>query len=146
VLSNGGGANQFRSAIRRGFLEIVFEGKARALDDLESGLALEKKTLAEGRARIGPVDAAWMDPLLGAYDNAHLGRVVVRKKGDKYEADVGEWKSEVGKYTGQDGTVSIVTTQPPYAGLELVPRTADGKSTLVVEAGQHQYVFQRAAK
>ncbi|MBX3155622.1 MAG: beta-lactamase family protein [Deltaproteobacteria bacterium] len=146
LLTNGGGANELRSAIQRAFLETVFEGKARAMDDLTAALAREAKSISEGKTRLSPADPAWLDPLLGPYDNADLGRVSLRKKGTGYEVDVGEWRSAVAKYTGQDGTVSVVTTQPPFAGLPLVPRTQDGKQVLILDAGQHQYVFVRAAK
>lgn len=55
--------------------------------------------------------------------------------------DAGEWKSEIGKKTDRDGVVKLVTTKPPYAGIVLLPRQEDGKTVLVLDAGQQVYTF-----
>jgi hypothetical protein len=47
---------------------------------------------------------------------------------------------------GADGTVKLVTTSAPLAGIELIPRDVDGRVVLVLEDGQHPYIFERAAK
>jgi hypothetical protein len=40
-----------------------------------------------------------------------------------------------------DGTISFVTLRPGVLGFEFVAGTQDGKRTLTVRDGQHDYVF-----
>lgn len=152
VLTNAGAANGFRDAVRRAFLETIFEGKAEAKERLTTSRALLDKALAEERALIAPADPAWIAPYLGGWDNPSLGHLELRlqppARGAKaaapvYELDAGEWKTEVGKKTDRDGTVKLVTTLPPYVGFELVPRTEGDQTTLVLDAGQQVYTFTR---
>jgi hypothetical protein len=148
VLTNAGAANSFRGAVRRGFLEIVFEGRPLARENLTLSIDRVQKALAEELKLIAPADEAWIGPLLGAYDNPSLGRLELRRKPkteDAYELDAGEWKTDVARKTDRDGTVTIVTTLPPYVGFELVPRTVGGQTVLVLDAGQQVYTFTPAA-
>lgn len=147
VLTNAGAANAYRNAVRRAFLEVVFDGKAEARDHLAQSVARAEQLLADERALVTEADPAWIGPLLGAYDNPALGHLEVRAKpGGGYELDAGEWKSDLGKKTARDGTVELITTAPPYVGFELVPRTTGGATTLTLDAGQQVYVFSPAAR
>jgi hypothetical protein len=40
-----------------------------------------------------------------------------------------------------DGTISFVEADPPLAGFEFVRGEKDGKRTLIVRDGQHEYIF-----
>lgn len=147
VLANGQGANSFTAAVRRAFFEIFFDGKPEAKENLTTAIAQRAQVLAEEVKLIAAPDAAWIDPLLGTYENADLGTIKLARKGKAVVFDAGEWKSEIGKKTDRDGVVKLVTTKPPYVGIVLLPKQEDGKTVLVLDAGQQVYTFTpRAAK
>jgi len=150
VLANGGAANSFRSAVRRGFLEIVYDGKPLARENLATSIERSHKDLAEELALHEVNFDAWIAPMLGGYDNPALGHLELRKVtmgkapgpvATAFELDAGEWTTRVVKKTDRDGTVKLITTEPPYLGLELVPTLVDGQTTLVLDAAQQVYAF-----
>jgi CubicO group peptidase (beta-lactamase class C family) len=145
VLTNTGDAGAFLGAVNRRLVEILFDGAPEAKQILATRVKLDAEARTEEMKLIGEADAAWFDPLIGAWTTPGLGRIELRR--DRKQGpvlDAGEWKVTVGKKTGRDGTVSLVSTGVPIVGLELVPRQADGRSVLVLDAGQHDYVFERA--
>lgn len=143
VLSNAGGANAFREAVRRRFFELVFDGKPLAQAQLTATMANSKKLLDETRALIkNPVDAEWMNRLVGRYVNDDLGALELRRDGAGYVLDAGEWSCAVTQEKDRDETEKLLVTGAPYAGFELVPRVENGKTALVLQAGQLRYVFE----
>jgi hypothetical protein len=70
---------------------------------------------------------------------------VLRAEKARAVLDAGEWKVPVGKKTDRDGTVKLISTGGMIPGLELIPREQDGRPVLVLEDGQHGYVFVREA-
>lgn len=145
VLSNAGGANAFREAVRRRFFELAFDGKPEAQEQLTATMANSKKLMDEMRALIkSPTDTGWMNRLVGRYVNDDLGALELRRDGAGYVLDAGEWSCAVTQETDRDKTDKLLVTGAPYAGFELVPRQENGKSALVLQAGQLRYVFEQA--
>lgn len=143
VLSNAGGANTFHQAVRRRFFELAFDGKPEAQEQLTATMANSKKLMDETRALIkSPVDTAWMNRLVGRYSNDDLGALELRRDGAGYVLDAGEWSCAVTQETDRDNTDKLLVTGAPYAGFELVPRFDNGKTALVLQAGQLRYVFE----
>ncbi len=145
ILSNAGDGGMFLGAVNRRFLEVLFDGKPEARETLAARIKLDHDGRVEGLKLVGEADAAWFDPLIGAWTAPGLGRIELRR--DRRAGptlDAGEWKVTVGKKTGRDGTISLVTTGVPIVGLELVPRQVDGRTVLSLDGGQHEYVFERA--
>jgi CubicO group peptidase (beta-lactamase class C family) len=144
VLANAGGANAFRNAVRRRVLELLFDGSPEAVDDLAAAMQRQQKVTDEEWALVQPdPDPAWFAELSGAWAAPGLGRIELRTEKGKAIFDAGEWKVTAGKKVDRDGTVKLVTTGVPVAGLELIPRDEGGKKVLVLDAGQHSYVFER---
>jgi CubicO group peptidase (beta-lactamase class C family) len=145
VLTNAGYSNAFQAAVRRRVLELLFDGKPEAADDLAQWKQRRAQTLAEEWALIQEQpDPAWFAGLAGAWRTDGLGRIELRADGKGGAVlDVGEWSVTVGQKTDRDGTVKLVTTGTPWPGFELVPGEANGKTTLLLDAGQKQYVFER---
>ena len=79
--------------------------------------------------------------LAGKYANASLGEIAVTVAAGKTVFDFGEFKSEVGTIKNPDGTISFSTIVTGLSGLDFVAGTADGKPTLTMRDGQHEYVF-----
>lgn len=147
LLTNAGGGNAFRRAVRRRFLEILFDGKPTAQTVMTAAHARAKQALDETIALIKPTpDPAWMGKLVGKYHNADLGGLEVRKQGETYVLDVGEWKSPAGQEVDLDKTEKLILTGAPFAGFDVVPRQENGKTVLVLDGGQVEYVFAPVAK
>jgi CubicO group peptidase (beta-lactamase class C family) len=142
VLSNGGGANALRAAVRRAFIEIVFEGKKQARENLTAALANRETQLAELRGRISDPEPAWIDPLLGTYRAAGLGEITLAKDRDGYRLDAGEWHSRLAREVERNGTEFLTTVAPPYIGIDLQPKKRGDKTVLELDAGQQVYTFE----
>ena len=143
VLTNAGQANSYRAAVHRAFLEIVFEGAPQAKENLTKSLERFQRIIADEKPLLVP-DPAWLKQHVGKYTNDSLGTIEVRAVGNGAVLDAGEWKSTLERKVDRDGTAKLATTQPPYVGIELTPRTEDGATLLVLDAGQQVYKFTRA--
>ena len=146
ILTNSTNAGPLLGAVNRRLLELLFDGKREAKDNLATEMRIEAEQRAEALKLIGEADPAWFDPLAGRWFAPGLGRIELRRDKRGATFDVGEWKVGVKKKTDRDGTVKIITTGPLISGLEIEPRQVDGKQVLVITTGQHEYVFERAKK
>ena len=146
ILTNAGDSGGFNGAVHRRLLELLFDGRAEAAENLAARVKLDGQERGEQLALVSPPEPAWFDPLAGRWFAPGLGSIELRRDRRGAVLDAGEWKSTVGKKTDRDGTVKIITTGVPIVGLELEPRERDGRPVLVVSAGQHEYVFERARK
>lgn len=145
VLTNAGQANEFRSAVRRRLLEILFDGRDEAKESLAFSLS-QRRTLMEkviGETDFTP-ERSWLESLVGAYDNPSLGHVDVRlDETGGATFDAGEWKSPLARWRGPDGVAQVILTGAPFAGLGFLPGEKDGRPTLNLELSQQRYVFER---
>jgi hypothetical protein len=142
ILTNGDPGWLIRSEFRRKLLEVLYDG----LPEADANISAEAKQwfdglAAERRLMTIPADATEAGKLATRYSSDALGTIAVSKNGAATVFDFGEWKSEVASRKNPDGTVSFLTTVPGVSGLELVVGAADGKRTLVLRDGQHEYVF-----
>lgn len=144
VLANAGSANAFRSAMRRRFLELLFDGRAEAMENLKWALERRKEAYAKDAARVTtPPNSAWVTSLAGRWTNASLGAITIRKDKELALLDAGDFKVHFGEKTGEDGAKSIFGVDPPWMGLELLVEQKDGTTTLLLDAAQQKYVFTR---
>jgi CubicO group peptidase (beta-lactamase class C family) len=142
ILTNGDAGADIRTQFRRKLLEVLFDGKpeadnniAAAAKQLFDGLAAERKLMTI------PADATEAGKLAAHYSSPALGEITVSKKGADTVFDFGEFKSEVASRKNPDGTISFLTIVPGLTGLELVVGNAAGKRTLVLRDAQHEYTF-----
>jgi CubicO group peptidase (beta-lactamase class C family) len=141
LLANVAQANAFRAAVRRRFLEVVFDGRDLAAKNLAFGLERRSKALADQRAKlVEPAPAEFVEAVVGAWTHPSLGRVVVGRKGTGLLVDAGEWKARAVVERQPDGAHVLVLSDPPFAGLEFA---IDG-GAVVLHAGQQTYAFSRA--
>ena len=139
ILSNAQGASPFTSVVQRRLLELVFEGEEKAEKALAHHLKRRNDRIDRELAKLDfTPEPAWISPLLGVYENESLGFLEVRRQGNRYLADVGEWQSEVARYN-HAGQSTLVLLGPPVAALQLQVRD----QSLLLEAGQQKYVFRR---
>lgn len=145
ILTNGDDGFRMRRPFLRRLLELLFEGKPEAAEDMAASARQSKAQIAKERERlVVPAAAEPAGRLASRYRNAALGELTVRREGGATIFDFGEWKSEVASRRNDDGTLSFVTIEPTLSGIELVVADRDGKRRLIVRDGQHEYAFEEA--
>ena len=123
---------------RRRLLEVLFDGKPEAAENLQTAVKQWKAYVAKGRERlVVPADPAAAAKLASRYHNAALGDIAVKTANGSTSFDFGEWKSVVASRKNDDGTMSFATIDPGYGGFEFVV----AGNTLVLRDSQHEYVF-----
>ncbi|HMA30143.1 MAG TPA: serine hydrolase [Thermoanaerobaculia bacterium] len=147
ILTNSDSGFALLGPFRRRLLELLFDGKPEAEEQLRVGAEQRKAAIAKERERlVVPADAAEAAKLAPRYVNAALGELTVKKQpGGAVVFDVGEWYSTVASRKNDDGTISFVTIDPAISGFEFVVADKDGKRSLVTRDAQHEYVFNEEA-
>jgi len=142
-VSGPGGA--FNLAVQRRVVEAIFEG-ARPIADTRLAYIVRTRRddIAKTMERVTrEPDAAWVKGLVGAYENADLGKVTVTAGPKGGTFDAGEWKSGLGQKREVDGSVKAVLVDPPMAGMDLLIGGDDPHRTLTLLDDQVKYVFER---
>ncbi len=132
ILTNSDSGAALEGPFQRRLLELLFDGKPEAEDQLRVVAAQRKAAIAKERERlVVPADAAEAAKLAPRYVNAALGELTVKKQpGGSVVFDVGEWYSSVASRKNDDGTISFITIDPAVAGFEFVVADGDGKRAL----------------
>ena len=146
VLTNADSGGWLTGLFTRRLLEVLFDGKPEAAEQLRIGAAQRKADRAKWRERLViPPAANDTSKLAAAYQNEALGRFRVRTQDDATVFDFGPWHSAVASRPNDDGTTSFVSIDPTVDGFNFVVGTKDGKRALTVRDSQHEYVFVEAA-
>jgi CubicO group peptidase (beta-lactamase class C family) len=147
VLMNQGGGNALRSALMRHLVEVLFDGRDEARENLAFGVTRRRDAHAKEMERVVRTpDAAWVEALAGTWSSPGLGTLVIKRDGDRATLDAGEWTTTFGKKTDVDGSTSIYFLDAPYSGFELLlqQKEKEGPKTLLLDMNQQKYVFSRA--
>jgi CubicO group peptidase (beta-lactamase class C family) len=140
ILTNGDQGAALRGPFRRKLMELMFDGKPEAANDVASAAKRLFDNIAAGRKLLTvPADAATSEKLATNYTNEALGTLRVSRDGARTVFDFGEWKSEVATRREPDGSVTFVTITAGMEGLEFIPDAA--RRTLTTRDAQHEYVF-----
>ncbi|MCI0574368.1 MAG: beta-lactamase family protein [Myxococcaceae bacterium] len=143
LLTNVQGDSTFRNAVRRKLLELLYDGRDVAREQLEFALLAQREAAEKQLSRLKPeADAAWLAGLAGSYRHPGLGPITLEVEGASAVVDAGEWRSAVGEKVEPDGTRKLVLLDAPMAGLELLPRQEGGRTVLALELPQQRYVFE----
>jgi CubicO group peptidase (beta-lactamase class C family) len=138
VLTNADTGTALAGTFRRRLLEVLFDGKAEAMESLTSAARDWKANVAKTRERlVVPADPTAASKLAPRYHNAALGGIVVSTANGSTVFDFGEWKSAVASRKNDDGTISFRTIDPGHGGFEFVV----AGNSLVLRDSQHEYVF-----
>ena len=142
VLTNGDLGPSIRTQFQRKLLEVLYDGKPEADENVAQGAKnFFTAQAAERKLLIVPAEPADAAKLAKRYKNASLGEIAVTLKDGKTFFDFGEFKSEVASIKNPDGTISFYTIVPGVEGFAFTVGTADGKPTLTMRDSQHEYVF-----
>jgi len=145
LLTNADNGGMLLRPFMRRLLEILFDGKPEAVADVDSRAARNKAMVAKERERlVVPAATDEVAKLAARYNSSALGELTVKRQGTATVFDFGEWKSTVASRKNDDGTISFITIDPAVSGFELVVANRNGKRSLVIRDGQHEYVFNEA--
>jgi CubicO group peptidase (beta-lactamase class C family) len=142
ILTSADAGRLLEGPFIRKTLEVLYDGKPEAEEDLASSIATRKASIAKERPRrVLPPDPAIVAKLAKHYKNDALGEINVKTNGVSVVFDFGEWKSAVASRKNDDGTDEMVTIDPGVLGFEFVIAEKNGAHALVVRDAQHEYVF-----
>jgi CubicO group peptidase (beta-lactamase class C family) len=146
LLTNSDTGNFLLGPFMRRLLEVLYDGKPEAEGDVAAAAARYKAQVAKERERLQvPADPALVAKLARHYHSEALGDISVHADNTTTVFDFGEWKSEVATRKNDDGSVSFITIDPTNDGFEFVLGEREGKRTLTIRDGQHEYVFTETA-
>jgi CubicO group peptidase (beta-lactamase class C family) len=146
VLTNSDNGGMLLRPLMRRLVEVVFDGKPEAAEDVASRAAAYKAFRAKSRERLViPPDSEQIAKLAARYSSGALGEITVRRKDAATVFDFGEWNSAVASRKNDDGTVSFLSTDPGVIGFEFVVGERGGKRVLILRDAQHEYVFTEAS-
>ena len=142
ILTNSDSGGAMLGTFRRRFLEVLFDGRSEAAEDVARNAENAKAVRAKYREKlVVPPDAEAAGRLASRYKSPELGDLLVKKVGSDVMFDLGEWKSTVASRKNEDGTMSFLTVDPGLGGFEFVELKKNDKRALIVREGQHEYVF-----
>lgn len=141
ILTNADNGGALTGLLRRRLLEVLFDGKPEAVQQLKVAVVQRAASIAKNRERLViPPDAAEVAKLATRYVSPALGEVQVHRQGDAVVFDLGSWRSTVASRRNDDGTTSFIAIDPTL-GFNFVVGERDGKRALIVRGAQHEYAF-----
>lgn len=142
ILTNSDSGGYLSGLFRRRLLEVLFDGKPEAIEQVKALGAQRLANRAKRRERlVVPPDAAEAGKLAARYASPALGTLAVRARENATIFDFGKWSSAVASRKNDDGTLSFVTIDPTVDGFTFVVGERDGKRALVIRDAQHEYPF-----
>jgi CubicO group peptidase (beta-lactamase class C family) len=147
VLTNSDTGYALTNSVKRRLLELLYDGKAEAVEDIASTAKRADADLAKFRSEVTlPVVPAVASKVIGRYANADLGPLTIANEGGKLMLRATSIWAEIGTKTNKDGTTSIVTVSPGFGGADMLVTTRDNKRALVLNDAQHEYAFVEVGK
>jgi CubicO group peptidase (beta-lactamase class C family) len=146
LLTNADNGGMLLYPFMRRLLEVVFDGKPEAVGDVDSAAANHRAFLAKERQRLTvPASKDEVSKLADLYSSSALGQLKIEHQGANTIFEFSGWKSTVASRKNDDGTISFITIDPTRKGFEFVKAERNGKRSLVIRDGQHEYVFSEAS-
>ena len=145
ILTNSDAGQGLLGSLSRRFLEVLYDGKPEAAENVASLVERRDIALAKFRSEIdNPGNPEVLGSLAERYANAALGPLTVRREGGRTYLQSTTIESEVTTKKNEDGTYSIVMISPGLRGSGILVGSKDGKRTLTLDDGQHEYVWVEA--
>jgi CubicO group peptidase (beta-lactamase class C family) len=142
ILTNSETGTVLRNLFVRRLAEILYDGEPRAERELAAA-ADRLRTQRAGfwsRLDLTP-DASATAALARAYTNHELGRLLVTVGTDEVRFATHAWSSRMATRRNADGTLSFVTVEPGFYGIDFMVGRMDDRPTLTVREAQHEYLF-----
>ncbi len=144
VLTNSEYGYALADALKRKLLEVLYNGKPEAAEDVTSTVTRRAASEAKFRSQlVYPVPVASSATIIGSYSNPELGPLKISRDGDRLLLRATSIWSELATKPNDDGTTSIVTISPGIGGESMLIGNKNGLVTLTLNDGQHDYVWQK---
>jgi CubicO group peptidase (beta-lactamase class C family) len=144
MLTNAQAANAYMAAVRRRLVELVLDADQEAEKNFAFGIKQQDESIKKQMTEITVTpDPAFVGPLAGTWTNPRLGTIEIRREGNGFALDAGEWKAPIGEHKDQSGVRRLILTGPPFSGFAFWPQQTDGKAALLFETAQQKYLFER---
>ncbi len=136
------GPAMFDPFLRR-LLEVAYDGKPEAAQQVANAAARMKAQAKANRARLTiPGDPKVLSNLAANYRDSELGNTLtIREQSGAKWVKAGSIKGPVATRKNADGSTSLVSIGPGSIGLEAVVGRVQGARTLTVHDSQHEYVY-----
>jgi CubicO group peptidase (beta-lactamase class C family) len=143
LLTNSDNGNALLRPFMRRLLEVMYDGKPEAADNVAATAAAIKAGVVKEREKLVlPPEPQAVAALAPTYSSPELGRLKVTKAADeRVRFDFTDWSSHMASRRNDDGTTSFVTIDPAVSGFAMVVGSKDGRRTLTVRDSQHEYAF-----
>jgi len=142
LLTNADTGQLLLRPFMRRVLEILYDGKLEAADDVAAQAKRIKAEIAEQRTHLViPAAPDVVKGLAAHYINPDLGFIKISSDKDGELMDFGSWSSHAATRKNDDGTFELWTIDPSLDGFEFVIGTKAGKRTLTIRDGQHEYEY-----
>ena len=142
ILTNADQGVPMRGAFMRRILEVLYDGKPEAAENVASVATHMFANTAAERAKLTvPAAPAAAAQLAGAYRSPDLGPLTVVQDATGVTFRFLAFSSHVATRKNDDGSTTFITIDPGNDGFEFVPGTSASGKTLTVRDGQHAYVF-----
>ncbi|MBQ0933530.1 beta-lactamase family protein [Ideonella sp. 4Y16] len=140
ILTNSDAGVLLRGPLLRKFLEVVFDGRPEADEQLRVSVANHRAELAKFKELYTlPVPAAARRALAATYHHPALGTIRVAQRGDRVEFLARDWRSQMAWRRNADGSESYNTIDPGLGGIEFVRDDSTRPAALVLRDAQHEY-------
>ncbi len=145
ILTNSDSGGRLLAPFRRKLLELLFDGRPLADAQVaEAGKSYREHLAAERKRVTLPGDPHILAKLAPRYRHPSLGRLDVRRIGDRTVLDFGEWRSDAATRVDADGSEVVRLVSPGLVGVEYVLGTNASGRTLTITQGAQAYVFEEA--
>jgi CubicO group peptidase (beta-lactamase class C family) len=141
ILTNSDAGPGLIGLVQRKLLEIMFDAKPEAAENLATALVNGAASRAKSKSEIVALTPALTDSIVGLYTNAALGPMTIAREDGKVTMRTTSITSELASRKNPDGSMSIVTMTPGFMGQDALVTTRDGKPAIVLDDGQHEYVW-----
>lgn len=142
ILTNGDNGYALMHPFMRRLLELLYDGRPEAAAEVAAESKRINVELATERARVSQIlDAQAVAALATAYYNAELGPITVTRRGAGVEFAFRTMTTPMGTRRNDDGSISFVVLDPTLLFTPFTVGTGDGKKTLLLRDGQHEFAF-----
>ncbi|NTZ43277.1 beta-lactamase family protein [Altererythrobacter sp. SALINAS58] len=144
ILTNSDNGAAMLAPFLRRMLEVVYDGKPEAVQDIQAAAARIDKAAAAKRERLTfPGDPVVLAGLTGLYEHPEIGSILINETDNGYWMKAGFVEGPVATRVNADGSTSLITAGAGLVPVEAVVGEQSGQPTLTVRDAQHEYVYGR---
>jgi CubicO group peptidase (beta-lactamase class C family) len=142
ILTNSDSGPAILAPFLRRLLEVVYDGKPQAAQDVAASAARLKAQATARRARLTiPGDPEVLAGLAANYRDPEVGSITISERNGAKWIKAGFIEGPVATRKNADGSVSLVSIAPGGIGVDALIGTQNGLRTLSIHDSQHDYLY-----